>query len=175
MAPGGSSVRPGTFVGENVVIMPPSYINIGAFIDNNTMIDSHVLIGSCAQIGKNVHVSAGVKLGGVLEPIGNIPVIIENNCFIGAGVIIVEGIIIKEGAIIAPGVTLSASIPIYDTINKKIIKGYVPENAVVVPGNRKISSNQWEKNPDLSLNCAVIIKYKDQKTNNSIQLESNLR
>jgi len=175
IVPGGTAVRPGSFIGKNVVIMPPSYINIGAYIDDNTMIDSHVLVGSCAQIGKTVHISAGVQIGGVLEPIGNRPVIIEDNAFVGAGAILVEGIVVGKNSVIAPGVVLSASIPIYDTVNKKIIKGIIPENAVVVQGSRKLNKSSWVLEQELSLCCAIIIKYRDEKTDASLELENLLR
>lgn len=173
--PGGSSVRAGAFIAKNVVIMPPSYVNIGAYVDEATMIDSHVLVGSCAQIGKRVHLSAAVQIGGVLEPIGNRPVIIEDDCFIGAGVTIVEGVLVRKGAVLAPGSVLSASIPIYDNVNNVIIRGEVPENAVVVPGTRNISNNAFAKENGLALSCAIIVKYRDEKTNASLELENILR
>lgn len=175
MVPGGSSVRAGTYIGKNVVIMPPSYINIGAYVDDNTMIDSHVLVGSCAQIGKNVHLSAAVQIGGVLEPIGHRPVIIEDDCFIGAGAVLVEGIYVCKRAIIAPSVILSASIPIYDLVNEIVYKGEIPENAVVVPGTRSIKSNAWAVKEGLHLGCGIIVKYRDEKTNVSVILEDLLR
>lgn len=174
MVPGGSSVRRGAHVGKNVVIMPPSYINIGAYVDESSMIDSNVLVGSCAQIGKRVHLSAGVQIGGVLEPIGNMPVIIEDDAFIGAGVILVEGVHVKRGAVIAPGVVLSAAIPIYDTVHETIINGYVPENAVVIPGNRPIKTD-WGLKNQLGMQCGIIIKYKNEQTKGAIELESALR
>ena len=175
IVPGGTSIRAGAYVGKNVVIMPPSYINIGAYVDDDTMIDSHALIGSCAQIGKRIHLSAGVQIGGVLEPIGNQPVIIEDDCFIGANAVLVEGILIREKAILAPSVTLSASIPIYDLINKKIYKGEVPSNAVVVPGTRAIKNNPWAFEEGLNLGCAIIVKYRDDKTSAAVTLENLLR
>ncbi len=175
LVPGGSSVRAGAYIGKNVIIMPPSYVNIGAYIGEETMVDSHVLVGSCAQIGKRIHLSAGVQIGGVLEPIGSCPNIIEDDCFIGANVVIVEGILIRKKAIIAPGVTLSKSIPIYDIVNSKMLKGEIPENAVVVPGSRAIKQTEFTKENNLSLNCAVIIKYRDEKTNSSLELEDLLR
>lgn len=174
MVPGGSSVRRGAHIGKHVVIMPPSYINIGAYVDESTMIDSNVLVGSCAQIGKRVHLSAGVQIGGVLEPIGNMPVIIEDDAFIGGGVIVVEGIHVKRGAVLSPGVVLSAAIPIYDAVHETIIKGYVPEDAVVVPGGRPINTD-WGLKNRLSIQCCIIIKYKNDKTSASLQLESALR
>jgi 2,3,4,5-tetrahydropyridine-2-carboxylate N-succinyltransferase len=175
MVPGGSSVRAGAFLGQHVVVMPPSYINIGAYIDCESMVDSHVLVGSCAQIGKRVHLSAAVQIGGVLEPIGSRPVIVEDDCFIGAGVILVEGMLIRAGAVLAPGVILSPSVPIYDLVHERRIKGEIPENAVVVPGARPSVHSAWSKEQGLSLACACIVKYRDQKTNAAVTLEDALR
>lgn len=177
MVPGGSSIRRGSFVNSGVIIMPPAYVNIGAFIDSASMVDSNALVGSCAQIGKNVHLSAGVQIGGVLEPIGLNPVIIEDHAFVGAGAVIVEGIQVSQGAVIAPNVALSRGTPIYDCVHEKIITDMIiPENAVVVPGSRPMSAHhQWAKEIGLSLNCAIIIKYKDEKTKSSLNLEDYLR
>lgn len=174
MVPGGTSVRPGTYIAKNVVIMPPSFINIGAFVDHGTMIDSHVLVGSCAQIGKNVHISAGVQIGGVLEPIQKTPVIIEDNCFIGAGAVLTEGIIVKQNAVIAPSLSLSQAVPIFDTIHNKVIYGTIPAYAVVVPGSRPLKT-PWAKEQNLSINCGIIIKYRDEKTDAALILEDALR
>lgn len=178
IVPGGSSVRRGSYVAKGVIIMPPSYINIGAYVDEGTMVDSHALVGSCAQIGKNVHLSAGVQIGGVLEPIGQSPVIIEDNAFIGAGSVLVEGILVRKNAVIAPGVKLSKSVPIYDCVNEKVLsfEDGIPENAVVVPGTRPVSDKlSWAKEIGLQLNCALIVKYRDEKSNASLELESILR
>lgn len=177
MVPGGSSVRRGSHVASGVIIMPPAYINVGAFVDSGTMVDSHALVGSCAQIGKNVHLSAAVQIGGVLEPIGASPVVIEDNCFLGAGSVIVEGVQVLAGAVIAPGVILSKGTPIYDAVNEKqITDAIIPENAVVVPGTRPVNSKlNWAKEMGLSLNCAIIIKYRDSKTDDSLKLEDFLR
>lgn len=178
MVPGGSSVRRGAYVAKGVIIMPPAYINIGAFVDEGTMVDSHALVGSCAQIGKNVHLSAGVQIGGVLEPIGLAPVVIEDNAFIGAGVVIVEGIQVLKGAVIAPGVVLSKSIPVYDCVNNRVLEQGepIPENAIVVPGSRPVNDRlAWAKEMGLSLNCAMIIKYRDEKSDSSLKLEDFLR
>ncbi len=177
MVPGGSSVRRGAFVASGVIIMPPAYINVGAYVDAGTMVDSHALVGSCAQIGKNVHLSAGVQIGGVLEPIGQTPVVIEDNAFIGAGAVIVEGIQVSEGAVIAPGVILSKGIPVYDCVNERILTPGepIPAHAVVVPGTRPFSKNVWAKEHNLQLQCALIIKYKDAKTSASLTLEDLLR
>lgn len=175
LVPGGTSLRAGCFIGKNVVIMPPSFVNIGAYIDEGTMVDSHVLVGSCAQIGKRVHLSAGVQIGGVLEPIGKRPVIIEDDCFIGASSVLTEGILIEEGAVVAQGVSLSDSVPIYDLINEEIIYGRIPARAVVVPGSRPYQQNLWAKDQQLALSCAIIVKYRDEKTNGALMLESALR
>jgi 2,3,4,5-tetrahydropyridine-2-carboxylate N-succinyltransferase len=177
MVPGGSSVRRGSHVAAGVIIMPPAYVNVGAFVDTGSMIDSHALVGSCAQIGKNVHLSAAVQIGGVLEPIGLAPVVIEDDCFVGAGSVIVEGVQVLKGAVIAPGVILSKGTPIYDAVNEKLISdGIIPEGAVVVPGSRPVNSKlAWAKENGLTLNCAIIVKYRDDKTDGSLQLEEFLR
>lgn len=178
IVPGGTSVRRGSYIAKGVIIMPPSYVNVGAFVDEGTMIDSHVLIGSCAQIGKKVHLSTAVQIGGVLEPIGAAPVIIEDEAFIGAGAIIVEGIQVKRRAVIAPGVILSKGIPVYDLVNNRILeKGEpIPENAIVVPGNRPVKAdNAWANKLGLTLQCAIIVKYRDEKSEASLVLEDFLR
>ena len=178
IVPGGTSIRVGSYIAEGVIVVPPSYINIGAYVDSGTMVDSHVLVGSCAQIGKNVHLSAGVQIGGVLEPIGLTPVIIEDDAFIGAGSIIVEGVQVSKKAIIAPGVVLSQGIPVYDCINERVLsKGEaIPESAIVVSGTRPINTNlSWARSQNISINCALIIKYRDAKTDTAIELEDYLR
>lgn len=176
MVPGGSSVRRGAYVAPGVIVMPPAYINIGAYVDEGTMVDSHALVGSCAQIGKHVHLSAGVQIGGVLEPVGLNPVIIEDEAFIGAGAVIVEGVHVKARAIIAPGVVLSKSLPIYDCVNETILpKGHsIPEGAVVVTGTRPINK-PWASSQQLNLSCPIIIKYRDAKTDSSLIFEEILR
>lgn len=176
LVPGGSSVRRGAYVASSVVIMPPAYVNIGAYVDEGTMIDSHALVGSCAQIGKNVHLSAGVQIGGVLEPVGQSPVVVEDDCFIGAGAVIVEGILVKKRAVIAPGVVLSKSVPVYDCVNKVVLgKGAsIPEGAVVVPGTRP-AGNEWARSHGLSVSCPIIIKYRDEGSDASLELEDALR
>ena len=176
MVPGGSAVRVGSYIAPSVTIMPPSYINIGSYIDIGSMIDSHVLIGSCAQIGKYVHLSAGVKIGGVLEPIGMNPVIIEDHAFIGAGATIVEGIIVGKKAVIAPSVVLSKGVSVYDCVNEKILEkgSKIPEKAIVIPGSRPIKST-WGNNNKLQAMCPIIIKYRDDKSNEALSLEEALR
>jgi 2,3,4,5-tetrahydropyridine-2,6-dicarboxylate N-succinyltransferase len=176
MVPGGSSVRRGSYVAPGVIIMPPAYVNTGAYVDEGSMIDSHALVGSCAQVGKNVHLSAGVQLGGVLEPVGLSPVVIEDDCFVGAGAVIVEGILVRKRAVIAPGVVLSKSVPVYDCVNEKQLgKGApIPEGAVVVPGTRPVGS-KWANENGLSVSCALIIKYRDEGSDASLELEDALR
>lgn len=176
LVPGGSSVRRGAFVASSVIIMPPAYVNVGGYVDEGTMIDSHALVGSCAQVGKNVHLSAGVQLGGVLEPVGLAPVVIEDDCFIGAGSVVVEGVQVQKGAVIAPGVTLSKSIPVYDCVNEtRLDKGApVPENAVVIPGSRPVDSD-WARNQGLNMTCPLIVKYRDEQSEASLELEEVLR
>lgn len=180
LVPGGSVIRSGAYVAKGTVIMPPSYINIGAYVDSGCMIDSHALVGSCAQVGKNVHLSAASQLGGVLEPIGAMPVIIEDNVFIGGNCGIYEGSIIRQNAVIATGVIINSSTPVYDAVSKKFLekeKGkptIIPENAVVVAGSRQLkSAGQAENN--VHIYCPVIIKYRDEKTETSITLEELLR
>ncbi|MBS4029190.1 MAG: 2,3,4,5-tetrahydropyridine-2,6-dicarboxylate N-succinyltransferase [Ignavibacteriales bacterium] len=178
--PGGTSIRDGCYIANGVVIMPPAYINIGAFVDEGTMIDSHALVGSCAQIGKNVHISAGAQVGGVLEPVGSLPVIIEDDVILGGNSGVFEGVIIRKGAVIASGVCLTSSTPIYDTINEKVYKKgisrplIVPENAVVVSGSRKLIG-EWSQKNGLQIYTPVIIKYRDAKTDSATTLEDTLR
>ena len=176
LVPGGSSVRRGAHVAPGVIIMPPAYVNTGAYVDEGSMIDSHALVGSCAQIGKNVHLSAGVQIGGVLEPVGLTPVVIEDDCFIGAGAVVVEGILVKRRAVIAPGVVLSKSVPVYDCVNEKVLgKGTaIPEGAVVVPGTRPVGQ-PWADSQGLSAYCPLIIKYRDEGSDASLVLEDALR
>lgn len=178
MVPSGSAIRRGAFVAKGVIIMPPAYINIGAYVDEGTMVDSHALVGSCAQIGKNVHLSAAVQIGGVLEPVGMAPVVIEDDVFVGAGAVIVEGIQVLQRAVIAPGVILSQGVPIYDCVNETLLaKGSpIPQGAVVVPGTRPVSEKLvWAKEIGLQMNCALIVKYRDEKSDASLVLEQFLR
>ncbi len=176
IVPGGSSVRCGAYIGKNVTIMPPSYVNVGAYIDDGTMLDSHCLVGSCAQVGKNVHISAAAIIGGVLEPVGSNPVIVEDDSFIGGNCGIYEGVTIKSKAILAAGVVLTASTKVYDAVNKEFIFSSpeeiltIPERAVVVSGSRMLQDHAG-----ISLYCPVIIKYRDAKSDRSVTLEDWLR
>ena len=176
IVPGGSSARNGAYIASGVTIMPPSYINIGAWVDSGTLVDSHALVGSCAQIGKNVHLSAGAMIGGVLEPIGSRPVVIEDDAFIGGNTGIYEGILVQKRAVIASGTIITASTPIWDSVHKEFLQRdpggsfTVPEGAVVVPGSR-----QMKNDPGFQVYCPVIVKYRDAKTDSSVQLEQDLR
>ncbi|MBF0312446.1 MAG: 2,3,4,5-tetrahydropyridine-2,6-dicarboxylate N-succinyltransferase [Oligoflexia bacterium] len=180
LVPGGSLVRRGAFVASGTIIMPPAYINIGAYVDQGSMIDSHALVGSCARIGKNVHLSAASQIGGVLEPVGAMPVIVEDNVFIGGNCGIYEGTIIRKHAVIGTGVILNASTPVFDNVNGNYIRKeegktlVIPENAVVVAGSRPLRSGKGVEE-GVHLYCPVIIKYRDDKTGKAITLEDLLR
>jgi 2,3,4,5-tetrahydropyridine-2-carboxylate N-succinyltransferase len=178
--PGGSSVRDGAYLGRGVICMPPMYVNIGAYVDDASLIDSHALVGSCAQVGKRVHVSAAAQIGGVLEPVGALPVIVEDDVLIGGNCGIYEGTIVKARAVIAAGTVLTGSTPIYDTVHGVIIAAapggplIVPAGAVVVPGTRPLTSphaRQW----DLAVNTPIIVKYRDEGTDARTALEQWIR
>jgi 2,3,4,5-tetrahydropyridine-2-carboxylate N-succinyltransferase len=180
LVPGGSAVREGAFIGRGVICMPPMYINIGAYVGECTLVDSHALVGSCAQIGSKVHISAGAQIGGVIEPVGAIPVVIEDDVLIGGNTGIYEGAVIKRRAVIGAGTILTGSTPIYDLPQGRIIKPegdaplVVPEGAVVVPGARAVTQGmgpQW----GLSLSTPVIVKYRDEKTDARTNLEQWVR
>ena len=175
LVPGGSSVRRGSFIAPGVIIMPPAYVNVGAYVDEGSMIDSHVLVGSCAQIGKRVHLSAGVQIGGVLEPVGQSPVVVEDDAFIGAGSVIVEGVQVSYGAVIAPGVILSGGIKVFDCIHsRELAKNEpIPPYAVVVSGTRPLSGDLSQAG--FQIGCALIVKYRDENSNASLVLEEALR
>ncbi len=180
LVPGGSSIRKGAFIASGVVIMPPAYVNIGAYVDSETMLDSHTLVGSCAQIGRHVHLSAGAQIGGVLEPVGALPVIIEDDVMVGGNSGIYEGTVVKRRAVIGAGCILTGSTPVYDLVREAIYRKegnkplIIPEGAVVVPGSRKISS-EFGKLNGISLYTPVIIKYRDERTDAATVLESALR
>ncbi len=174
MVPGGSSVRRGAHVAQGVVIMPPSYINVGAFVDQGTMVDSHALVGSCARIGGRVHLSAGVQIGGVLEPPQASPVIIEDEAFIGGMCGVFEGIIVRRRAVLAPGVVITRGTKIIDLVRETEYFGEVPEGAVVVPGSRP-ARGEYARRAGISLAAPCIVKYRDEKTDGRVVLESALR
>ncbi|HTY35617.1 MAG TPA: 2,3,4,5-tetrahydropyridine-2,6-dicarboxylate N-succinyltransferase [Bacteroidota bacterium] len=180
IVPGGTSVRDGSYVAPGVVVMPPAYINVGAFVDEGTMVDSHALVGSCAQIGKRVHLSAATQVGGVLEPIGAMPVIIEDDVMVGGNCGIYEGTIVKRRAVIGSGVVLTGSTPVYDLVKGAIHRRspqrplVIPEGAVVVQGSRHIDG-EFARQHHLALYTPIIIKYRDEKTDASTALEESLR
>jgi 2,3,4,5-tetrahydropyridine-2-carboxylate N-succinyltransferase len=180
IVPGGTAVRDGCYVGRGVTIMPPSYVNVGAWIGEGTLLDSHVLVGSCAQIGRRVHVSAGAQIGGVLEPVGELPVIVEDEVLIGGNCGIYEGTVVREQAVIAAGTILTGGTPVYDVVRAKEYRRgpgqplEIPAGAVVVPGARAIREGKG-KEWGLSLQTPVIVKYRDAKTEGSVSLEDLLR
>ncbi len=180
IVPGGSAIRDGSFVGENVVLMPPCYVNVGAYVDEGTMIDSHALVGSCAQVGKRVHISAAAQIGGVLEPINANPVIIEDDCLIGGNTGVYEGVIVREKSVLASGVILTRSTPLFDLVKNTIYKSdgekplEVPAGAVVVQGSRQITSGFGKEN-GLSIYAPIIVKYRDERTDAATKLEDYLR
>jgi 2,3,4,5-tetrahydropyridine-2-carboxylate N-succinyltransferase len=180
VVPGGSTVRDGAFLGKGVICMPPMYINIGAWVGEGTLVDSHALVGSCAQIGSRVHLSAAAQIGGVLEPVGALPVIIEDDVLVGGNCGVYEGAIVKRRAVLASGVILTRSTPIYDLPNERIIEPepgqplIVPEGAVVVPGSRPVTTGkgrEW----GLSVATPVIVKYRDERTDARTALEQWIR
>lgn len=180
IVPGGSSVRRGAYLAPGVIVMPPAYVNIGAYVDSGTMIDSHALVGSCAQVGKNVHLAAASQLGGVLEPVGALPVIVEDNVFIGGNCGIYEGTIVEENAVIGTGVVINRSTAVYDAVNGDYITAnaqgqiVIPAGAVVVAGSRPIVKGPG-KEAGVHLYTPVIVKYRDEKTSGAITLEHLLR
>jgi 2,3,4,5-tetrahydropyridine-2,6-dicarboxylate N-succinyltransferase len=182
LVPGGSSVREGAYVAPSVICMPPMFINVGAYVDEGSMIDSHALVGSCAQIGKRVHLSAAAQVGGVLEPINAVPVIIEDDVLIGGNCGVYEGTLVRARAVLGAGTILTRSTPLYDLVRGEVYRASaerpleVPENAVVVPGSRAVKkakgkADEW----NLSLYTPVIVKYRDEKTELGIELEEWLR
>jgi 2,3,4,5-tetrahydropyridine-2-carboxylate N-succinyltransferase len=180
VVPGGSSIRDGCYIGRGVTCMPPMYINVGAYVDDGTMVDSHALIGSCAQIGKRCHVSAASQIGGVLEPVGAIPVIIEDDVLVGGNCGVYEGTVVKERAVLGTGTILNRSTPVYDLVRGKVYSAtddeplVIPEEAVVVAGSRAVKSAVG-KDWGISLYTPVIVKYRDSGTDSKIQLEDLLR
>ncbi|MCL5991757.1 MAG: 2,3,4,5-tetrahydropyridine-2,6-dicarboxylate N-succinyltransferase [Bacteroidetes bacterium] len=180
IVPGGSSIRTGCYVAKGVICMPPMYINIGAYVDEGTMIDSHALVGTCAQIGKRVHLSAASQIGGVLEPPGAMPVIVEDDVMIGGNCGVYEGVLIRKRAVLGSGVILNSSTRVYDIVNEKILKAdkgiqlEIPESAVVIPGSRHIDT-EFSRANGLSVSTAIIVKYRDEKTDARTALEQALR
>lgn len=180
IVPGGTSIRRGAYLAPGAIVMPPSYINVGAYVGEGTMVDSHVTIGSCAQVGCHIHISAATQIGGVLEPAGAMPTIIEDGAFVGGNCGIYEGTIVREQAVIASGVIITASTALYDATTGEFVprnadgRVVVPRGAVVVSGSRPVSKGPGAES-GVSLYCPVIVKYRDDKTSGSVSLEELLR
>lgn len=180
IVPGGSTIRDGAYIAPGVVCMPPMFVNAGAYVDSGTMIDSHALVGSCAQIGCRVHISAAAQIGGVLEPVGAVPVIIEDDVLVGGNCGVYEGAIVRERVVLASGTILTGSTPVYDLVRGEIYQRTadgpleIPVGAVVVPGARAVT-NERGRAWGLSLYAAIIVKYRDEKTDTAVRLEDYLR
>jgi 2,3,4,5-tetrahydropyridine-2-carboxylate N-succinyltransferase len=180
VVPGGSSIRDGVFIGQGVICMPPMYVNIGAYVGDGSLIDSHALVGSCAQVGERVHISAAAQIGGVLEPVGALPVIVEDDVLVGGNTGLYEGTVVKQRAVIAAGTVLTGSTPVYDLPRNQLIKPepgqplVIPEGAVVVPGARAVTAEPG-KTWGLSLAAGVIVKYRDDRTDVRTELEAWIR
>src|SRR5215469_1854705 len=180
IVPGGSSIRDGVYIAKGVTCMPPMYVNVGAYVDEGSMIDSHALVGSCAQVGRKCHISAAAQIGGVLEPVGALPVIIEDGVLVGGNAGVYEGTVVKKRAVLGTGTILNRSIPVYDLARDAVYRAgdddplVIPERAVVVPGSRAITigpGRDW----GLSVAAPVVVKYRDSKTDTRVQLEDLLR
>jgi 2,3,4,5-tetrahydropyridine-2,6-dicarboxylate N-succinyltransferase len=180
IVPGGSAIRDGCYVAPGVVCMPPMYINVGAYVGEGTMVDSHALVGSCAQIGSRVHLSAGAQIGGVLEPAGALPVIVEDNVLVGGNCGVYEGTVVRERAVLAPGTILTGGTSVFDLVRDRVYRREgnqpleIPANAIVVPGTRPVKSGVGAR-IGISLYTPVIVKYRDEKTDAAVQLEELLR
>ena len=180
VVPGGSAVRRGAYVGPGVVCMPPMYVNVGAWVGAGSMIDSHALVGSCAQIGERVHLSAAAQIGGVLEPVGAAPVVIEDDVLVGGNAGVYEGTVVRRGAVLAAGVVLTRGTPVFDLVREEVYRAgpsrplEIPEDAVVVPGGRVVT-REWGRAQGLSLYAPVIVKYRDAGTDLATAQEDWLR
>jgi 2,3,4,5-tetrahydropyridine-2-carboxylate N-succinyltransferase len=180
IVPGGSSVRAGAYLARSVVCMPPMYVNVGAYVDEGAMVDSHALVGSCAQIGKRVHLSAAAQIGGVLEPVNASPVIIEDDVLVGGNCGVYEGTVVRKGAVLASGTILTRGTPVFDLVTGDVLRAtadrplIIPAEAVVVPGSRAVNKGKGQE-WGLSIYAAVIVKYRDDKTDLSTTLEDLLR
>jgi 2,3,4,5-tetrahydropyridine-2-carboxylate N-succinyltransferase len=180
VVPGGTTARSGVHLAPGVTIMPPSYLNVGAFVGRGTMVDSHVLVGSCAQVGQRVHLSAAVQLGGVLEPAGARPVVVEDDAFVGGGCGLYEGVIVARGAVLGAGVILTGQGRLVDLVEGRELQGtpeqplVVPPGSVVVPGSRP-AAGEWASRHGISLSVPVIVKRRDANTDARVALEEALR
>jgi 2,3,4,5-tetrahydropyridine-2,6-dicarboxylate N-succinyltransferase len=180
LVPGGSAIRDGCYVARGVVCMPPMYINVGAYVDEGTMVDSHALVGSCAQIGRRVHLSAAAQIGGVLEPAGALPVVIEDEVLVGGNCGVYEGTVVRERAVLAPGTLLTGGTAVFDLVHDRVYRREgdrpleIPPGAVVVPGTRPVRSGPG-RDAGIGLYTPVIVKYRDEKTDIAVRLEELLR
>ncbi|MEI2721046.1 MAG: 2,3,4,5-tetrahydropyridine-2,6-dicarboxylate N-succinyltransferase [Gemmatimonadales bacterium] len=180
IVPGGTAVREGSYLARGVIVIPPAYVNVGAYVDEGTLIDSHALVGSCAQVGKRVHLSAAAQIGGVLEPAGAMPVIIEDNVLVGGNCGVYEGTIVRRRAVLAPGVLLTGGTAVVDLVHDRILRREgdspleIPEGAVVVPGSRPVTHGSGQAR-GISLYAPVIVKYRDERTDAAVQLEDLIR
>lgn len=180
IVPGGSAIRRGTFIGKGVVMMPPAFVNVGAYVDEGTMIDSHALVGSCAQIGRRVHLSAGAQIGGVLEPAGALPVVIEDEVLVGGNCGVYEGTVVRARAVLAPGTLLTGGTAVFDLVHDRVYRREgdrpleIPAGAVVVPGTRPVRSGTGARE-GIALYAPVIVKYRDERTDAAVRLEELLR
>lgn len=180
VVPGGSTIRDGAYIAHGVICMPPMYVNIGAYVDEGTMIDSHALVGTCAQIGRHVHISAAAQIGGVLEPAGARPVVIEDDVLVGGNCGVYEGVLVRRRAVLGSGVILNASTPVYDLVHERVLRSSadqpleIPEGAVVVAGARTVSSSFGVEH-GLSISTPLIVKYRDERTDARTALEAALR
>ena len=180
IVPGGSSIRAGAYLAPGVVVMPPAFVNVGAYVGEGSMIDSHALVGSCAQVGRRVHLSAGSMLGGVLEPVRGLPVIVEDEVLIGGNCGVYEGTVVGRRAVLGAGVVLTSGVTVYDVPNKTSYRRTssqplrIPEGAVVVPGSRRMGEPYAERHA-LSIATPIIVKYRDEKTDGAVALEDALR
>jgi len=180
LVPGGSAVRRGAYLGPGVVVMPPAYVNVGSYVGEGSLVDSHALVGSCAQVGRRVHLSAGAMLGGVLEPAGAMPVIVEDEALVGGNCGVYEGVVVGRRAVLGAGVVITASAPVYDLARKAVYRREpgrplrIPEGAVVVPGSRRLADAFAERH-GLALAAPVIVKYRDESTDAATALEEALR
>jgi 2,3,4,5-tetrahydropyridine-2-carboxylate N-succinyltransferase len=180
LVPGGTTVRRGAFLGDGVVVMPPAYVNVAAYVGEGSMVDSHALVGSCAQVGRNVHLSAAAQIGGVLEPVGALPVIVEDDVFVGGGAGVYEGTRVRRGAVLAPGVILTRAVPVFDLVRERVLRATaerpltLPEGAVVVPGARP-AAGSFAREHGLQLQAPLIVKYRDRSTDAALALEEALR
>lgn len=182
VVPGGSAVRRGACLEEGVVVMPPAYVNVGAHVGGGTLIDSHALVGSCAQVGPGVHLSAAAQIGGVLEPVRALPVVVEEDVFVGGGAGLYEGVVVRKGAVLAAGVVLTASTRLYDLDEERVLRAVpeegrplvVPPRSVVVPGTRRLAGD-FARQHGLGLSAPVIVKRRDEGTDAATALEEVLR